>query len=219
MDQFNLGPAPFGTPISFEPHPGAPYGVVNSLGPQNAHLAQPGELNPVHVIPWGAPPVDSGQSFGPSDAQKADYYARQQAQPSVAWPQARQKQAYVPSAAAARAVPEPSPPPQRGRCSCFRCAGTCTCTCTCRDCMQSRTAARSEAAASHESYFWRSFLLLLGATAWCLPSWAIIANVNSPGPIVGVLGGLWFISTWLIAPAGVIYFIAGVCSLAKPRVE
>ena len=214
MEQFNLGPAPFDAPISFEPYPGALYGDVNSLGPQNAHLAQPGELNPVHVIPWGAPPVDPSQSFGPSDAHKADYYARQQAQPSLSWPQARQKQAYVPSVAA-RAVPEPSPPPQRGRCNCFRCAGTCTC----RDGTQSRTAARSEAAASHESYFWHSFLFLLGATAWCLPSWAIIANVNSPGPIVGVLGGLWFISTWLIAPVGVICFIAGVCSLAKPREE
>jgi len=84
---------------------------------------------------------------------------------------------------------------------------------------EARKAERRKAAAEHETFFWNSVLGLLGATAWCLPCWWLVANDSSPGPFVGFLGGLWFMSTWLIAPASVIYFLCGVASVAGPRVE
>ena len=66
----------------------------------------------------------------------------------------------------------------------------------------------------HKSHFWSILLWLIGAAVWCVPRWKLLSGVHSPGGIVDFpLRLSWFMTTWVVAPAAVINFIAGICSL------
>lgn len=241
MENYNIGPAPFGVPISFEPHPGATYGVVSPFGPQNSHIAQPGELGTQYVIPFGEVPSQPPTGLTAAQMAYLDQQRReQQGQQSLYRARAPQQTAYPAPGPQRTAQNRPQPRnPFTGHlrsCDCHRCGDACICP----DCLKARSerrlkqeAARAEArkaekrevAANHESFFWRGILSLLGSMAWCLPCWWVFthwhpdAAAMSGAGTLQALVGVWFISTWIVGLIGAGMFIGGICSLAKPRVE
>ena len=221
MDHYRINQVPIGTPISFESHPGATYASFSPLGRQDAYFAPLGHPGTKYVIPWGTAPENPATRYDLRPEQKA--YAQKE---YLAFLQRQNQQgAYVrpapvvwdPGPRAWDTVPEPSPAPQRqGPCTCSKCLSTCNC----RACQQRRATEKAEKAATRKaekaaagSFFWLGVLGLIGAALWCLPCWAMVAHNQSPSPFVGFFGGLWFLSTFLVAPAGVLYFLGGVYSL------
>ena len=95
MNDYSIGQAPIGTPVSFDPHPGAKYATFSSLGPQNAHFAQPGELGTQHVIPLGPAPENPATRYDLTDAQKAHAQKAHPQKTYLAYLRQKQQEDYV----------------------------------------------------------------------------------------------------------------------------
>jgi hypothetical protein len=213
MGHFGATQSPLGQPLVFGQQPGAEYATFCAYGAP-WRLARPGEeYFAKHVIPWGEPPAGVNQFYaGPSAAEKDYAYRQWQAQQRQ---NPRSRPSHFGQSPQADEPSSLTPARPKVSCNCYKCGGSCNCS----ECSKSREPKKR--AAAEPSYFWKSFLFLIGALIWCVPCWYIIATMNANADAMSVKGvaqalvGLWFFTTWFVALGGIVYFIAGICSLAR----
>lgn len=220
MTENYFQPDPFAQPLRIESNINGLTKVISGTGLQPHDVNKP-YIEEGRVFIWGEQPVTPQQQLltGPYAAQIHAYQQQQQAQQwqeHTLLSQYEPPQTHEPPARTSRPVPKrvapTTHPSVRGKVHA-----------TATTAIKLREATNRQGA--EPSYFWHSFLCLLRALVWCVPCWCIVATMhadgvwNSVAGFVQALVGLWFITTWFIGLGGIIFFIAGICSLSKPGVE